>query len=391
MDAAVLEPRTDGVLDQPVLVEPREPLELRRGDDRPQVVAPALVEDLDLGARKRLLDHPLELGEVGHGAILGRNRRLDRVFSEGMAKLTATLAALVMALAAAPAAHATFPGKPGKIAFSRSPVGSASAKADIWIATRSGHQRRLTSGSADDTSPVFSRNGRMIAFVRRSGGDADVWVMRANGTRKHPVADTGVDELQPSFFPGGGSLLYTQFDGSREWTVFSIRLNGTRRKRQASDATFPIVSPNGRLLAYTKTQDGVGGIHLKNLRSERVRRLTTGSAQDLDFSPDGRRIVFTGQRPCRRGGNLRFAVLSVGLHANHADILRRSCRREFISPAWSPNGRRIVFAHKRSAGRAEDLRFRLGMMRPGGGSAGGAPHHHRGTNELGPAWQPRPR
>ncbi|HKG36694.1 MAG TPA: hypothetical protein VKA89_09685 [Solirubrobacterales bacterium] len=245
-----------------------------------------------------------------------------------------------------------------------------------------------TSGAGDDTSPVYSRAGGMIAFVRRSEGDADVWVMRADGTREHPVADTALDELQPSFFPGGGSLLYTRFDGSREWTVFSIRLDGTRRMRQASDATFPVVSPNGRWLAYTKSQDGVGGIRLMNRRSGRVMRVTIGSAQDLDFSPDSRRIVFTGQRPCRRGGNLRFAVLSVGIHTGHAEILRRSCRREFISPAWSPNGRRIVFAHKRSAGRAEDLRFRLGMMRPVGSAVAGAPRHRRGANELDPAWQP---
>jgi Tol biopolymer transport system component len=238
---------------------------------------------------------------------------------------------------------------------------------------------------------VFSPNGGKIAFVRRVRGEADIWVMRTNGTSKRQVTSTGFDELQPSFFPGGGSLLYTQFDGSREWTVFSIRLSGTRRMRQASNATFPIASPNGRWLAYTKTQDGVGGIRLKNRRSGRTKRLTTGSAQDLDFAPNSRRIVFTGQRPCRRGGNLRFAVLSVGIRDQGARILRRSCRRQFISPAWSPNGRRIVFAHKNNAGTAVRLRFRLGMMRPGGKPAGGAPRHRRGTNELGPAWQPRRR
>jgi Tol biopolymer transport system component len=170
-----------------------------------------------------------------------------------------------------------------------------------------------------------------------------------------------------------------------------VRLNGSRLKRQVDDATFPTVSPNGRWLAYAKVQDGRGGIRLRNLRSGRTRELTTGSAQELDFSPDGRRIVFTGQRHCRPGGNLRFAVLVMGLNEHRPRPLRRSCHREVISPAWSPNGRKIVFVQKRLARTAAGLRFRLAMMHPDGSPAGGALRHRRNTNETSPAWQPLPR
>jgi Tol biopolymer transport system component len=301
------------------------------------------------------------------------------------------LAAAVLCLAAEPAA-AAFPGKPGKIAFARSSSANPQANADIWVASRSGEQRRLTrTRGIDESNPAFSPDGGLIAFVRRTGGDADIWVMRANGTRKREVVASDLDEFQPNFFPGGGSILFTRFDGSRGWTIMSVRLNGSRLMRQVGNATFPTVSPNGRYLAYTKVQDGRGGIRLRDLRSGRTRELTTGSAQDLDFSPNGRRIVFTGQRRCSAGGNLRFTVLTVGIDADRARPLRHSCRREFISPAWSPNGRKIVFIQKRLAGTAAGLRFRVGMMRPDGSPAGGAPRHRRGTNELGPAWQPLPR
>jgi Tol biopolymer transport system component len=305
-----------------------------------------------------------------------------------MRRCLVLLAAAGLCLAAEPAA-AAFPGKPGKIAFSRASSANPQANGDIWIASRSGEQRRLTrTRGIDESNPVFSPGGGRIAFVRRTGGDADIWVMRANGTRKREVAGSDLDEFQPSFYPGGGSILFTRFDGSRGWTVMSVRLNGTRPMRQVGNATFPVVSPDGRWLAYTKVQDGRGGIRLRNQRTGRTRALTTGSAQDLDFSPNGRRIAFTGQRRCSAGGTLRFTVLTVGINADRARPLRRSCRREFISPAWSPNGRKIVFAHKRLAGTAAGLRFRLGMMRPDGSPASGAPRHRRGTNELGPAWQP---
>ena len=66
MDRAVVEARLDRGADQAVLVDPRETLELRSADHRPKVVAAALVDHLDVGAGQRVLDHRLQLGEIGH-------------------------------------------------------------------------------------------------------------------------------------------------------------------------------------------------------------------------------------------------------------------------------------------------------------------------------------
>jgi Tol biopolymer transport system component len=308
-----------------------------------------------------------------------------------------TLAAAVATLAclAAEPAAGAFPGRPGHIAFSRSGTGSFPSNADIWVSNRNGgHQHRLTgTRSADETSPVFSPNGHLILFVRRSGGDADVWVMHANGSHERQLTFSDDSEFQPAWYPSGRSILFTRFDGSRGWTIYSRRLGSPVNLKLVKDnATFPIVSPNGRWFAYSATQDGIGGIRLESRRSGHTSRLTTGSAQDLDFSPNSRRIVFTGQRHCARGNSdLRFSVLTIGINDKRADIIRRSCDREFISPAWSPNGRKLVFAHKKLATHGANLRFRIGIMLPGGTQVGGAPHHRRGTNELDPSWQPRPR
>ena len=295
------------------------------------------------------------------------------------------LACLSIGLAAAPALGA-FPGRDGAIAFERAASGLRSGSGDIWVQSRSGKERRLTrSPGVEETTPTFSPDGRMIAYVRRQRGDADVWLMRSDGSDKRPLVDGEQDELQPAFFPSGRSLAFTVFDGSRDWDIHSVRIDGTHRRWLVQRATFPAISPNGRWLAFSKDGEG-GGVRLQNLRSGKVRRLTTGSAQELDFSPDGRRIVFTGQRRCRPGkGDLRFAVLTVGVGGGHSRFLRRSCRREFISPAWSPNGSRIVFTRKTLEGRR--LHFQLAMMTASGAPVGGAPAHHRGSEEIFPAWQ----
>src|SRR3954451_18800718 len=254
-------------------------------------------------------------------------------------------AAVVLACLAAEPALGAFPGRPGQIAFSRSGTGSFPSNADIWVSSRKGgSQHRLTSTpSADETRPIYSPNGHLILFVRRSEGDADIWVMHANGSHKRQLTFSEDSELQPAWYPSGRSIPFTRFDGSRGWTIYSRRLGKpVNLKLVNDDATFPIVSPNGRWFAYSATQDGTGGIRLENRKSGHTRKLTTGSAQELDFSPDSHRIIFTGQRHCAPPDRaLRFSLLTIGVNDKRAEFVRRSCDREFISPAWSPNGRKI--------------------------------------------------
>jgi TolB protein len=293
---------------------------------------------------------------------------------------------LLAAILPVASADAAFPGRNGAIAFARS--SSARSPSDIWIQAPSGQQRRLTaSPDVEETSPAFSPDGRLIAYVRREGEDADIWLMKSDGREKRAVVDGAEDDLQPSFFPGGKSLVFTVYDGERGWTVDSVRIDGSGMRPQVFDGSSPVISPNGRLLAYSRESNG-GGIGLRNLRTRKISRLTSGSAQELDFSPDGQRLVFTGQRRCGHGDrHLRFALLSVGLHDKRPRFLRRSCKQEFIAPAWAPDGRKIVFTRKSQVG-SRELHFQLAMMTAGGTPIGGAPTHRPGSEEIFPAWQP---
>jgi hypothetical protein len=65
MDRPVIHLRLYRGLDQPVLIEPAQALELGRLDESPEVVSASLVDHLDLGARKGLLDQRLDLGREG--------------------------------------------------------------------------------------------------------------------------------------------------------------------------------------------------------------------------------------------------------------------------------------------------------------------------------------
>jgi Tol biopolymer transport system component len=287
--------------------------------------------------------------------------------------------ALFACLILAAPAQAAWPGGDGAIAFSRGN--------HIWVESPSGKQRQLTAGEAADAEPTYSRDGRQIAFVRFSNGGSDIWVMNSDGSEQRPVTETAEGEVQPAFFPSGRSVAFVRSSPSTGFAFYSLRLDGTGERRLAVGATFPAISPNGRLLAFTR-RPSRNGIGLKNLRTGRVRRLPSGISQDADFSPDGRRLVFVGQRPCGSKGARRLALLTIGLHDSRPQMLLRTCGRPFLpsNPAWSPQGNRIVFVRRDNpAGSAVS---RLQMLNARGRLVPGAPRHRPGDSEFSPSWQP---
>jgi len=287
---------------------------------------------------------------------------------------------LLLALFFAAASRAAWPGRNGAIAFVRGP--------HIWVQLPSGKQRQLTYGEDPDGEPTYSRDGRRIAFVRYSGNDSDIWVMNSDGTDQRPVTSSdgpGTSEVQPAFFPSGRSLVFAQLGPSSGWTVSSIRLDGTERRQLARRAKFPTVSPDGRWLAFTRHPGG-DRIRLQDLRTGEERQLPSGLSQQADFSPDGRGLVFVGQRPCRGKEHLRLSILTIGLHDPGARVILPTCHRNLIpyGPVWSPRGDRILFARQDNPSGPADSKLQLLNLR--GALVPGAPRH-RGF-EGSPSWQP---
>ena len=63
---------------------------------------------------------------------------------------------------------------------------------DVYVmATRSGTPLRLTTNPADDLSPAWSPDGRMLAYLRRLNDDrAELRIVAATGGPEHKLAET---------------------------------------------------------------------------------------------------------------------------------------------------------------------------------------------------------
>src|SRR5215470_6887420 len=137
---------------------------------------------------------------------------------------------------------------------------------------------RLTKQSSIDFNPVWSPDGRYIAFCRFLRGESGIYIIPALGGAERRVRKTLWEEQEYYYEPLGSA-------GRLSW------------------------SPDGKLLAFSdrpSREEHASSIFLLSLDSLEARRLTwaQGSRQDLDpaFSPDGQILAFIKQT--RPGGGI---------------------------------------------------------------------------------------
>ncbi len=185
---------------------------------------------------------------------------------------------------------------------------------DIYrLSMDGGRAVRLTSGPGFDSQPVFSPDGKKIAFISdRSGNDA-IWIAGADGFNPQQLTFDPVRFTSPEWTPDGDYILVSR--GKRVFELWMYHVLGgagvrlTHAKDHAAtplseqrNALGAVMSADGRYLYYTLMP---GFIHwdARFPLCEIVRRdLTDGvesvvvSAQGSAFrpmlSPDGESLVY---------------------------------------------------------------------------------------------------
>lgn len=258
------------------------------------------------------------------------------------------LTALVAALAAAPAAHAAFPGKNGLIAFQKSKNG----RSDIWvIGAKGGKERDLTKTPAIfETAPSFSPNGRTIAFYwlssesTRAGQKNGIGIVNSDGTRLRTLTSGNMASdfyERPAWTADGKNIVYTRShndaNGEPVNATWTVSAHGGAQRQITPDHTLDaITSPIGRQLVYLEFNPA-GDDFLKLTDASGANPVTIGGPPNMtDFSPDGQRLVYDHES--------KILVRSISPGATPTQVADEGAND--LDPAFSPDGRFLVWSNE---------------------------------------------
>ncbi len=252
----------------------------------------------------------------------------------------------------------------------------------ISIVSADGSELRQVPGTRGGFLPLFSPDGRTLAFTRfrreplpRQGHEGrrrlthleyestSVWTIDLpTGERRQltPWRD-GLDHIASSYSPDGSTLLLTRIDERRtdEPEVVSLPAAGGRPKLLIGEGWLPVYSPDGSKIALLRQhlhrvkreRTAIGAVwrleddhelYLIDADGSDLRRLThTPRADELfaSWDPSGERLAFVRLHP----GNSEQATAGFGdsIMQINAD---GSCESEILSvphaalygPVWQP-------------------------------------------------------
>ncbi|HXG98609.1 MAG TPA: Ig-like domain-containing protein [Gemmatimonadales bacterium] len=163
---------------------------------------------------------------------------------------------------------------------------------------------KLTPDTTSASDPAFSPDASRIAFVSLRDGNAEIYVMSADGTGATRVTNDPQPDGRPAFTPDGQALVFHSARTAGKQQIWTVNLDGTGLTQLTRDSvnSSPTVSPDGQTIAYVSTRNKDGDIWLM-ARDGSNQRQFTRSPQQRESEPRFLRDGTLAYLVERRDGN----------------------------------------------------------------------------------------
>src|SRR5438874_3530001 len=166
----------------------------------------------------------------------------------------------------------------------------AGGKFQLYSAERANLAQLTKMTAASDTTsasdPAFSSDGSRIAYVSQRDGNAEIYVMNADGTGVTRVTNDPQIDGRPAFMPDGQSLAFHSSRPAGKQEIWAVNADGTALTQLTRDSInfSPAVSPDGQTIAYVSVRDKNYDIWLMG-RDGSNQRPFTRSPQQKETEP----------------------------------------------------------------------------------------------------------
>ena len=208
--------------------------------------------------------------------------------------------------------------------------------ADIYVINADGTERRMLTSGARRGELAWSPVGDKIAFVNERGGDLEIHIMNPDGSGQRALTRNSVRDSNPVWSPDGRRIAFES-----NWQVYVMNADGSglrRLTRNGARNFAPAWSPNGQRIAFERRAgrekygscSGCGRastfqVYVVNADGTGERMLAQDGTQPF-WSPDGQKIAF----------GRKSDIYLMNADGSGQRNLTRSAGRGESLPVWSP-------------------------------------------------------
>ncbi len=227
---------------------------------------------------------------------------------------------------------------------------------DLWLVpTKSGKPRQLTSGTSNDSSPTWSPDGDLIAFVSKRGDDkeAQIYVIAVDGGEARRVTNVPTGAGSPKWFPDSRRIAFitSVWPELKTWTEMATRM----KERSESKMTARVWDKAPFSYFDHFLDDREPHVYSISVDGGEPQAITVGSGRSLDtgapdrdsydISPDGTEIAFSANID-ESGVDPNFDIFVMPIDGGTPRNLTTDNPADDVAPLYSPDGRHLAFGRQ---------------------------------------------
>jgi len=169
--------------------------------------------------------------------------------------------------------------------------------ADIWVLdVPRGVRTRLSFGSASNMNPVWSPDGKWIAYDAIRGPNSDIVRKRSDGSGTEELLVNEHQQALPTDWSHDGKYIFYfhSLGAGDEGGVWVLPLEGGRKPRRVIErGAMAALSPDGHWLAYESVESGDREVYVTGFGGARGKwQVSVHGGMLAQWSADGKELYF---------------------------------------------------------------------------------------------------